>query len=418
MMTGDTKRSKEAEPRPWGRPTWKRCIVSALMMAMFLAVNGAAARPAWAQSTDQAPAPLTIERLIDEQLEGLSLDSIHVFVDSLDAEMQEYVPSPDLRRLIFEGDGIDWTGLAKGLLGAFLSEVSVNISLLGHLVLLGVFCALLRNVASTFKTAEAGEVAFFVSLLVLLLFGLKAFSTAVSLATTALRTMVDLMQAMLPLLATMLAAVGAVTSAAIFHPLIYTTVTAIATLIEGGLVPIVTISAPLAVLGSISKDFPVKHLEGLLRTGILTALGMAFIAFFAVVQVRGALAPVADGFAFRTAKFLTGVFIPVVGSRIADAMDVIVGGSMLIKNALGVFGMGTIAVVTAFPVVKILSILVVFRTATALIEPITDPRLVQAISGLASSISLLLAGLVTAALMFFVAVTVVVGVGNTAAVMR
>ena len=99
-------------------------------------------------------------------------------------------------------------------------------------------------------------------------------------------------------------------------------------------------------------------------------------------------------------------------------MDVIVGGSVLIKNALGVFGMGTIAVITAFPAVKIFSILAVFRLATALVEPITDPRLVQAMSGLANSISLLLAGLITAALMFFVGITVVVGVGNTAAVMR
>ena len=109
--------------------------------------------------------------------------------------------------------------------------------------------------------------------------------------------------------------------------------------------------------------------------------------------------------------------MPVVGGRIADAMDVIVGGSVLIKNALGVFGMGAIAVVTAFPAVKIFAILAVFRVATA-DRADHRPRLVQALSGLAGSISLLLAGLITASLMFFVAVTVVVGVGNTAALMR
>lgn len=369
-------------------------------------------------SSDSPPSSLTPERMIHEQIDRLPLDSVHDFVASLEDEMREHVPSPDLRQLIFEGDGVDLGGLGRSLLATFVAEVSYNISLLGQLVLLGVFCALLRNVASTVRAAEAGDVAFFVSLLVLLVLGLHAFRAAVDLASTTVGTMVDFMQAMLPLLATMLAAVGAVTTAAIFHPLLYATVTGIATLIESILFPVVLVSAALTVVGSISKDFPVKHLEGLLRTGVLTALGMAFIAFFAVVQVRGAIAPVTDGFAFRTAKFLASAFVPLVGSRIADAMDVIVGGSVLIKNALGVFGMATIAVITAFPVVKILSILVVFRLATALVEPITDPRLVQAMSGLANSITLLLAGLITASLMFFVGITVVVGIGNTAAVMR
>ena len=133
--------------------------------------------------------------------------------------------------------------------------------------------------------------------------------------------------------------------------------------------------------------------------------------------MREALAPVADGFAFRTAKFLTGTFVPLVGGKIADAMDVIVGGSVLIKNALGAFGMTAVAVMTAFPLVKLFSIFAVFRVATALVEPVTDPRLVQAMAGLSNSLALLLAGLITAAT-FFVAITVVVGVGNTAAVMR
>src|SRR5690606_17809677 len=113
-----------------------------------------------------------------------------------------------------------------------------------------------------------------------------------------------------------------------------------------------------------------------------------------------------------------GSFVPIVGGRLADAFDVIIGGSVLIKNAVGVFGMGAIAAITAFPIIKIFTILALFRIATALVEPSTAPRLVQAMSSLAASLSLLLAGMITAALMFFVGITVVVGVGNAAAVMR
>jgi len=375
-----------------------------------LAVNG--------DGIDGIDGEFTPKSIIQRQLDELSLEAVEEFVAGLDEEVKGHLPPLDLARLIFEGDGIDLGRLTASLLGVFWGEVGLNVSLLGQLVLLGVLCALLRNVVQAAGGTEAVDVAFMLSLLVLLLLGLQAFRAAVELAAGTLRSMVDFMHAMLPPLATMLAAAGAVTSAAVFHPILYVTVTAIATLIDAVLIPAVFASAALAVIGSISRDFPVKSLEGMLRTAMMTMLGMCFIAFFAVVQVRGAIAPVADGFAFRTAKFLTGTFVPLVGGRIADAMDVIVGGSALIKNALGAFGMGTIAVMTAFPLVKLLSILAVFRLAGALIEPITDPRLVQAISGLAGSVTLLVAGLITAALMFFVAITVVVGVGNTAAVMR
>ncbi|MBO2520684.1 MAG: stage III sporulation protein AE [Firmicutes bacterium] len=389
-------------------------VTSALVWTWLLfAGTGAAAAPGPGLAETFSP-----ESLIERQLEELSLDSVRQIVTGLDAEVKDHLPELDLRRIIFEGDGVDAGRLARALAGAFWREVRLNIALLGQLVLLGVLCALLRAAAQAGGGAEAADVALMLSLLVLLLLGLHAFRAAVQLASGTLKSMVSFMQAMLPPLATMLAAAGGVTSAAIFHPILYVTVTGIGTLVDAMLVPAVFACAALSVAGAVSQDFPVGRLEGLLRSAVMTALGLCFIAFFAVVQVRGALAPVADGFAFRTAKFLTGTFVPLVGGKIADAMDVIVGGSVLIKNALGAFGMTAVAVMTAFPLVKLFSIFAVFRVATALVEPVTDPRLVQAMAGLSNSLALLLAGLITAALMFFVAITVVVGVGNTAAVMR
>ena len=216
--------------------------VLVLTLSLALALDGLGTGEAWAQSTafdETPPRALSPDRLVYEQLERLPLQPLEDFVSSLDAETRERLPPADLGRLIFEGDGLDLGALARSLLRTFVAEVSLNISLLGQLVLLGVFCALLRNIASTTRTSEAADVAFFVSLLVLLALGLQAFRAAVDVAETTLRTMVDFMQAILPLLATMLAAVGAVTTAAIFHPLLYATVTGIATLIESVLFPVV-----------------------------------------------------------------------------------------------------------------------------------------------------------------------------------
>src|SRR5690606_42087626 len=83
-------------------------------------------------------------------------------------------------------------------------------------------------------------------------------------------------------------------------------------------------------------EFPLSRLSGLLPHGALTVLGLGFTVFLGVMVIRGAIAPVADGVALRAAKFLAGTFIPVVGGMMADAVEVVVGGSLLVKNALGV----------------------------------------------------------------------------------
>lgn len=393
-------------------------IALAALAALLAGLPWPVAGAASGERGGSDPAIFSPEEIVREQLERLGVEPLRSFVDGLDPAVREALPPLDFTAIIFEGEGIPWAELGRRALHSFAGEVALNASLLGQLIVLGVFCAFLRVVASSVAGSEATDVAFLISLLVLLLLGFGAFRATLEAAWVTLDQMVGLMQALLPLLSTMLAAVGAITTAALFHPLLYATVTGVAMLVRGALFPLVSIMAVLSVIGSVSSDFPVRRMAGLVRTGGITLLGLAFIAFFAVLKTRGAIAPVADGVALRTARFLTGAFIPVVGGRVADALDVVVGGSMLIKNAVGLFGMGAVAAITAIPLMKVFSIVFIFRLATALVEPVTDPRLVQAMAGLADSLTLLLAGMVTAALMFFVGITVVVGVGNVAAVMR
>ena len=40
----------------------------------------------------------------------------------------------------------------------------------------------------------------------------------------------------------------------------------------------------------------------------------------------------------RTAKFLSGTFIPVVGGMFADAVEVVIGSALILKNAVGLLG--------------------------------------------------------------------------------
>lgn len=80
--------------------------------------------------------------------------------------------------------------------------------------------------------------------------------------------------------------------------------------------------------------------------------------------------------------------------------------------------MATLLVMLAFPLLKILALVIIYQVATALVQPISDPRLVDALGTMAKTLTMVMATVATAAMMFFVVITIVVGVGNLAVVVR
>lgn len=357
---------------------------------------------------------------VDEQLRHLDTSALDDLLRGLDDEIRDRLPAPGLKQIITDPEGglrLNPVDLGREMLQYLLGEVMVQSRLLGQIILLSVLCALLHNLADSLSR-PATDFGFIVAYMVIIFLGLQSFSIATDIGRNTLTNMSSFMLALLPLLSTMLAAVGAISSAALFHPLLITMVTLVVNLIEQIVFPLLFFAAVLGVVGRIVVEFPLSRIAELFRQGATTALGLFFTLFLGVMVIRGAIAPVADGVALRTTKFLAGSFIPVVGGMMADAMEVVLGGSLLIKNAIGVFGMATLLIMLAFPLLKILALVIIYKVATALVQPISDTRLVDALGTMAQTLTMLMAAVATAALMFFIVITIVVGIGNLAAVVR
>ena len=353
------------------------------------------------------------------QLEELELDEVLRYVEILESEYREFVPTLRFQDIITaDSSGRSGRELLALMGRTLLKEVYFSSHLLRQLVLVAVLSAFLHRLGTSFGEKTVVELAFGVCFLVLVFIGLQSFRTILSMAGETMDNMVSFMYSLLPLMSALLAAVGGVTSAAIFHPILISAVGSIAWAVRYVLFPLIFTSAILGLLSNFSNEFPMSRLAGLARQITVTVLGALFIVFFGVVAVRGTISPVADGITLRAAKFFAKTFVPVVGSMFADAVEVVIGGSLLIKNAVGVFGLIMIFFLVTIPIMKVWAVVLVYKLVSALIEPICDKRLVGALTSLEGSLTLVLVSLATVALMFFLAVTVLVGMGNLAVLMR
>jgi stage III sporulation protein AE len=217
---------------------------------------------------------------------------------------------------------------------------------------------------------------------------------------------------------TLLASMGNIGSVAMFHPLIVFMIHAIGTLIYTVVFPLLFFSAVLGIVSCLSEKYKVNQLANLLRRISVGLLGSLLTIFLAVISVQGATAAVADGVTIRTAKYVAGNFVPVVGRMFSDAADTVIGASLLVKNAVGMAGVLILLLISAFPAVKILSLAFIYNFSAAVMQPLGNSPIIQCLNIIGKTLIYVFASLATVGLMFFLAVTIIVAAGNISVMMR
>lgn len=369
-----------------------------------------------------APYEVGAERVIDRQLlELLGVDTLNRAIESVRKELEiELMPLTvdTLQKITLGGialDPEDWLGKIRSLL---LGEVASVLDLLGKMLLLAMLCVLMQQLQSSFRSSETAMLSYSVCFIFLLTIGIRAVYSAVILAEQTVGAMLAIMEALLPMLLFLLAAAGSAVSAALFTPLVLFAVNALGLFVKSVIMPLFLLVTVLDAVNYFSSSYRVGHLAALLRQigMLLFALGM--MLFTGSLAVQGITGGIADGLGVRTAKFAVGNLIPLVGKMFADSVDVIFGASLILKNAIGVFGMMTIGAICLVPLVKLFVLAFLMKAGGALIQPMGEVRLAECLTKMGSNILLLFAAVLAVALLFFLTVTIIVGVGAISVMMR
>lgn len=358
----------------------------------------------------------------ETQSDSLNLDIIQDYLDQVDTAVRSSMPQLEFKEMVVKlakGE-FNWqpADIVNNILRQLFKEVVANFDLLGQLVILAVICAVLQNLVTSFEKATAGQLAYSVTYLVLITIAVSSFSLAVNAAREVVDALVTFMQALLPVLLTFLAAVGGVASAAIFSPVVLSTLGVFGTLIKNVVLPLIFLVAILGVVSNLNESFKVSNLADLLKSLAMGLMGIFSTVFLGVLALQGVAGAVGDSVTFRTAKYSVRAFVPVVGGMFSDALEAVVSSSLLIKNALGIAGIAVIGTMLVVPLLKILTMAFIYKLAGALIQPIAEGQMVDCLNGLGNSLLLVFAAVATVGLLFFFTVAIVVGVGNITVMFR
>lgn len=361
------------------------------------------------------------EMISQELFDSLGMDALNREIEHINRDlMLDLSPlSLDMvKRIAVEGIAFAPETWVRVLEQIFFREITSELHLLGKILFLAVLCVLMQQLQHSFRSSEIAVLSYSVCFIFLLVIGMKAFTSAVMVVRQTVDVMIGFMEALLPLLLFLLTAVGAITSAALFTPLMLFAVNVLGILMKTVILPLFLLTAILDSLNYFSRTYRLGQLAALIRQGGMILFGFGMMLFTGLLIVQGVSGGIADGLGLRTAKFAVGNFVPIVGKMFADSVDVIFGASLILKNAIGIFGMVTIGTVCLVPLVKLLVLAFLMKAGGALIQPMGEERLASCLAQLGTHILLLFAVMLSVALIFFLTITIVVGVGSMSIMMR
>lgn len=367
----------------------------------------------WSCSFHLSPVSAETEMvsLEDQLLDDLPLKDIQDYWSDIIDEYGGFIPDLEkvtVKDFIADQQSLSLKAIVLGLLQFLFHEIILNGKLLGLLLLLTIFSTIVQTMHHAFENSTISQIAYFVVYTVLIYLSLNSFMLVFSYTKEAIDAMSSFMIALIPLVLGLMATFGNVLTVAFFHPLIVFIINLSSVVVATVIMPLLFLSALLMIVSCLNEQYQVTHLAQLFKTVSMAILGGFLTIFLGVMSVQGATTAIQDGVAMKTAKFITGNFIPVIGRTFTDAADTILSASLILKNAVGLVGVIIISLITLFPALKIIAIAFIYKVAAAILQPVSQGPVIQSLHTISHYILLILACLLAVSLMFFLAIVILI----------
>ena len=185
------------------------------------------------------------------------------------------------------------------------------------------------------------------------------------MGTEAIGKMTSFANVLLPTVAVVTAATGAITGAAARQLAAALFSDVLVNVINGLLIPLLYGYIAASVAQAATGQEGLKRLADLLKWAVTTVLTIVMLVFVGYLTASGAVAGGADAATVKAAKFAISGAIPVVGGILSDATETVLASAGVLKGTVGVFGMMTILGICLLPLLRLAVHYLVYKLVAA-----------------------------------------------------
>ena len=275
-----------------------------------------------------------------------------------------------------------------------------------NILALVIIAALFHNFAGVFKENQVSEIGFFVLYMLLITICLNTFRGLVDVSISGLGNLLAFLKLLSPVYVLAVAiATGNVTSIA-FYQMILILICVIELIIQSALIPLTQVYMMIRILNDLTNEQYLSKFGELIHTIIVWSLRALLGGVIGINLIQGMLGPAIDSVK-RSVLTRGGEAIPVIGDFLGGTAEVVLGTAVLIKNGIGAVGMVICVGICMSPVMQMVAVTLMYKLTAALVQPISDKRIVGCISSMADGAEILLRILFVSGVLFLITIAMV-----------
>lgn len=337
--------------------------------------------------------------------DSISLDEVEQAFDELQGGEGDFSFSQYVDEVMSGQTELSLQDLWQRIWEQICSQFEGQKNVLFRILALGLVAGIFMNFSGSIGDKNLGEIGFYITFTVLFATMSAGFYSVYEVAGEAVGSLLEFMKVLIPSFSlTLCLGAGSGTSIAYYETMLIA-ISLIEMVMVNVLLPGVQVYYLVSMVNQLSDNHFSKMAE-LIRSFLRWSIKILFGVLIGYQGIQGMLLPVMDkvknNTILQTAKGLPGI-----GSTMGSLADTILGSGMLIKSAVGVGGLLCIVVLCFYPLMKLLVFTVLYRVGGAIVQPVSDRRIVAVLQAAAESGRLLMMYLFAGALMFILSITII-----------
>lgn len=264
-------------------------------------------------------------------------------------------------------------------------------------------CVLFKNLHSS-KIKGVEEIIYLVCFSVIVIIVSAIISNLIVDAKDSILNMQKSMNAIFPILLTLMTAIGGVVSVKAYTPLVLVLSNIVSNVFVYVLFPLFSLSLVLSIVGHISSNTKLDKFNSFLKSLFKWIVGVVCSVFVGYLTLKGFTAGVSDGISLKATKFAIKNYVPLLGGYISEGFELVKAGSLIVKNAIGFVGVLIVAVLCLLPIISVAICELSLKLLAGILEPVGATKTSSLLSSISESLKMLVALVVGVAVLYFLTI--------------
>ena len=349
---------------------------------------------------------------ISDQLENIDLEALEDYYSALELSPNDGGIIKVITDMLNGKYTQDYNNFFDFVKDIIFLEVKTYLPILISVLAIAIFCGIMQALRSSFNFEGVGDVVFFVCLLAIILLLSKQIIGFYKNTKNTIENISKLTEILSPIILSLMIACGGNVSASVYSPTVGFLSGGVINVFKNVVLPLVGIVLIFSLLSNITTSVKLNKFTEFFSGVIKWVIGIIVTIFTLFISLQGIASATFDGVSIKAAKYTISNSIPIVGGFLRDGFDLVVAGSVLIKNAVGISVVIALFYTILVPVFSMLTFSILLKFVSAVSESVSDARISAVFMALSKCISYLIAVLLTVAFMLFIVVLLMIFSAN------